>query len=253
MSVHRADLMKTWARTFSVQGSWNFRTLVGGGLAYALLPVLRRVHAGDPVALREAVDEHLEPFNAHPYLVPVAVGALARAERDGVARERIRRLRTALSGPLGTLGDRAVWVGWRPFCLLGALAAHLAGLSALWAAVLFLGVYNAGHVALRAWGFRTGWEGGLEVGARLRGGMLHGASEFLASANAALVGAVGVGLTLRVASVAGIPAATEWGAVALFLVGGALGSRWPRGGRRVTSLLLLGALAWLLFGYLASP
>lgn len=245
--------MKTWARTFSVQGSWNFRTLVGGGLAYALLPVLRRVHAGDPVALREAVDEHLEPFNAHPYLVPVAVGALARVERDGVSRKRIRRLRTALSGPLGTLGDQAVWVGWRPFCLLGALAAHLAGLSAVWAAILFLLVYNAGHVALRAWGFRTGWEGGLEIGARLRRGLLQGASELLAAANAALVGAVGVGLVLRVASAGGVPAVAEWAPLALFLAGGAFGIRWPGGGRRVTSLFLLGALAWLLTGYLSSP
>src|SRR5207237_102193 len=61
-------------------------------------------------------------FNAHPYLASVAVGALARAELDGEPPERIERFRTALAGPLGSVGDRLVWAGWLPFCSLAALA-----------------------------------------------------------------------------------------------------------------------------------
>jgi mannose/fructose/N-acetylgalactosamine-specific phosphotransferase system component IID len=34
--------------------------------------------------------------------------------------------------------------------------------------LLFLGLYNAGHLALRWWGFRIGLEEGREVAARLR-------------------------------------------------------------------------------------
>jgi len=76
-------------------------------------------------------------FNAHPYLAAVAVGALARAELAGVPPERIERFRTALSGPLGSVGDRLVWAGWLPFCSLVALVAF--------------GVINAAAVAGGVW------------------------------------------------------------------------------------------------------
>ena len=45
----RSDHLAAWSRTFAVQGSWNYTTMVGTGVAYALLPLLRRIYAGDPV------------------------------------------------------------------------------------------------------------------------------------------------------------------------------------------------------------
>ena len=32
-------------RSFTIQGSWNYRTMLGGGFAFAILPVLRRVYS----------------------------------------------------------------------------------------------------------------------------------------------------------------------------------------------------------------
>ena len=52
------------------------------------------------------------------YLASVAVGALARAELSGVNPAHIERFRTALCGPLGSVGDRLVWAGSTP---IGAL------------------------------------------------------------------------------------------------------------------------------------
>src|SRR5256886_7465612 len=70
---------------------------------------------GGGAAYRAAVARGAHFFNAHPYLCGLAVGAAARAEHEGVPPEQVERLRTALCGPLGSLGDRLVWAGWLPF------------------------------------------------------------------------------------------------------------------------------------------
>ena len=41
MKPPRQDLVASWWRTFAVQGSWNYRTMIGGGMAFAILPLLR--------------------------------------------------------------------------------------------------------------------------------------------------------------------------------------------------------------------
>lgn len=253
MSVGRPELWSAWFRSFAVQGSWNYRTLLGSGVAYALLPVLRRVYAGDPVGLRRALEDHLEGFNAHPYLAPLAVGALARAERDGEDRERIRRFRRALSGPLGSLGDRVVWTRWRPFCALLALAAWLGAGAPPWAAILlFLVLYNSGHVLLRAWAFRAGWNEGLRVARVLRQWPPDRWSRVLAPLNALLLGGVAYGVARRVVAdgtgAAGW-AGGSWGVLIGAAAGAALAFRWPAAGRRAAPFLLAaGALAARLLG-----
>ncbi|MDH3298700.1 MAG: PTS system mannose/fructose/sorbose family transporter subunit IID, partial [Gemmatimonadota bacterium] len=78
MRPRRVDLLLAWWRTFSVQGSWNYRTMVAPGVTNALLPLLRRIHEGNPDRLESSVLRHLESFNTHPYLASLAVGALAR-------------------------------------------------------------------------------------------------------------------------------------------------------------------------------
>ena len=55
-------------RSLSVQGSWNYRTLIGSGFAYALLPALRFIYRDRPAELQAAVRRHTELFNSHPYL-----------------------------------------------------------------------------------------------------------------------------------------------------------------------------------------
>ena len=91
-SVRRAMLL----RSFAVQGSWNYQTLIGTGLAFVLAPALRHVYGADPGRLRDAVGRHAELFNAHPYLAGLAAGALARLEADGVPPETIGRFKNAI-------------------------------------------------------------------------------------------------------------------------------------------------------------
>lgn len=211
----RADRGAAFLRCFAIQGSWNYRTLIGCGLAYAMLPLLTRVHAGNPVALRDSLLRHAAPFNAHPYLSAMAVGALSRLEHERVEVGTIERFRTALRAPLGALGDRAVWAGWRPFCLLGAVVAFGVGLDAWKAVLLFLATYNAGHLWLRAWAFRRGWEAGLDVGPVLSRSLLEPAGRWLARASQVLLGVAAGWLVLRLPGPSGIDPVLGIGAVAV--------------------------------------
>ncbi len=159
---------KAFLRTFSVQGSWNYRTMLGTGFGFAILPILRRVYRDDPVGLEAAILRHCEHFNAHPYLTGMAVGAVGRMEKEGESPEMIRRFKMALKGPLGSLGDRLVWAAWLPLSgVVGLTAAMLA--DSWWVGpVCLLGFFNAGHLSLRFWGYRTGLREGKNLGSRIR-------------------------------------------------------------------------------------
>ena len=165
----RSVRWRVFLRSFAIQGSWNYRTLQGSGFAYALMPVLRYVHGdSESDSLQDAVVRHSTLFNAHPYLAGIALGAVARMELDGEDPILIERFKTALRGSLGTLGDRIIWAGWRPACVLLGMVVLLATSSALAGVASFLAVYNAGHLGLRWWALRIGFEGGRHVGERMR-------------------------------------------------------------------------------------
>jgi PTS system mannose-specific IID component len=116
------------------------------------------------------------------------VGAAARAEMDGVSTEKIERLRSALIGPLGSLGDRLVWAGWLPACAAIGLLLVALGAQA-WAVAAFLVLYNVMHVWLRVWGLRAGWRSGVSVAGALAAPGLQRALEVVAPLSAFLVGA----------------------------------------------------------------
>lgn len=156
------------ARSFAVQGSFNYRTLIGTGFAWVLLPALRRTYDGRGPELDAAVRRHQEPFNSHPYLVGVAAGAVARLEQEGAPPAVIDRFKGALRGSLGSLGDVLFWAGIRPASMLLALVLLALGAPAWGALAAFLVPYNVGHVAARIWGFRLGLRHGAGVAVGLR-------------------------------------------------------------------------------------
>jgi mannose/fructose/N-acetylgalactosamine-specific phosphotransferase system component IID len=175
-------------RLFTVQGSYNYERMLGVGMGVAEEPLLRDLRDGpESAAYRAAVARAAHFFNAHPYLCGLAVGAAARAEHEGVPPDHVERLRTALCGPLGSLGDRLVWVGWLPFVSALALAGVALG-AGWWVVPAFLLVYNVGHVALRWWALRAGWAYGTRVAAALHHPVLARATAVVGPAAAAATG-----------------------------------------------------------------
>jgi PTS system mannose-specific IID component len=176
------------ARLFMIQAAWTYERMLGVGFGFAAEPLLRGLRgAGDGRAFREALARESGFFNAHPYLASLAVGAAARAETDRVPPATIERLRSALVGPLGSLGDRLIWAGWLPAC--AAIGLLLVAFSAgAWAVVVFLGLYNLMHVWLRVWGLRAGWRSGVGVAGALAAPGLQRALEAVAPVAAVAVG-----------------------------------------------------------------
>ena len=243
----RRVLLAMYLRMLAIQGSWNYEILLGNGMGFCIEPALRLLPGGpDGEAYRAALARQCRYFNAHPYLAAVAIGALARAELDGVAPALIERFRTALCGPLGSVGDRLVWAGWLPFCSLLALAAYGLGAGPGAVVLLFLALYNAGHLALRAWGLRVGWRSGLRVAHELAHPVLRQGPEHIARAAAFVAG---VAIPLALLRVIGPGRTLLGGVLAAVFLGGALLARMQ--GRAEGWRVALGVLAaFVLFSVL---
>lgn len=153
-------------RLLMLQAAWSYERMHGIGMGYAAEPLLADLETVDPRRLAEARVRAAETFNCHPLLAGLALGASVRAELDGVPGPQISRLKAALGGPLGALGDQFFWAGLVP--VLAGLALALAVQGAPVAALLLLvGGYNVVRVATGRWALRTGLANGLTVGTAL--------------------------------------------------------------------------------------
>ncbi len=239
--------IRVLARSFLIQGSWNYRTMIGTGMAFALMPLLRYLHRDD-ADFERAVDRHAGHFNAHPYLAELALGSLVRLEEDRADETTIRRFRAAVGGPLGALGDKVVWATWLPLAALLALVLLELGVG-WWIGVgLFLLVYNGGHLALRLWAFRTGLNEGAHMASRLRTAGLAGRARRAERVLVVLAGLLAGLLLTGQEGLAGAPWPWTGGAVLALLAGLGLGTRaW-----RPTALVVVFSVGLILVPDLVS-
>jgi PTS system mannose-specific IID component len=233
------------ARLLLIQGSWTYERLQGVGFGYASLPLLKPL-AGDRERHRAAVARAAEYFNAHPYLTGIAVGAAARVELDGLAGSTVQRLKTALAGPLGSLGDQLFWIGVVPATMASILIAVTFG-GGLGAVGLGLLLYLNIRIATTVWGLRLGLRSGLGISAELRRSGLADAVRRVGLLAGLLIGAA-------------LPITAEWlgdserttavsVAVAIGAVAGVLAAmtRWRvPSSRRFTLVAMLAVLLWSL-------
>ena len=245
--IRRVVHLSAFVRTFTIQGSWNYRTMLGTGFGFALAPFLKEVFRDDPDGLRRARWRHREYFNAHPYLAGFALGAVARLEAEGRDPRVIRRFKEAIGGSLGSLGDNLVWAAWLPSTLVAALVAALL-MKTPWAVIVtFLVIYNAGHLLLRAWGFRRGFQEGLGLGEVLEKMDLRGVTERIFKIGAFLMGALtGVGAMKGGELFAAAPA---W--IPLLALGFVLGHLFRQAAwKPAAALTAVGVAALTLYGFL---
>lgn len=245
-ALSRAIRLRLLLRSLLVQASWNYRTMQGAGLGFALIPALSRLYRADRAELARALRRHSGFFNAHPYLSTVAIAALARMESEGADSEQVERFKRAIVSPLGSLGDRLVWARWRPLCSLVAFFIFLLG-APWWAAVgVFLASYNAVHLWLRFWGLRLGWREGREVGRALMGSPLRRLPDRLTIPLAVVSGAVVPLLALAIGAEGGVGPFSAIGiALALAIAGY---GRPGLAGRVAVLGLLVGSLVFVILG-----
>lgn len=134
------------------------------GFVFAMVPVLRRLYP-DPDERSARMAEHMEYFNTQPYFAAFVLGAAARREEDratgrdpGADPGEVKK---TLMAPLGALGDSFFWGAVKPLAGVVAVAALMAG--AWWAPLLYLALYNAVHIGMRAALLFAGYETGGDV------------------------------------------------------------------------------------------
>lgn len=202
-------------RLAALQASWNYERMQGLGVAWASLPLLAPLAASDPERHRAAVARCTGFFNANPYLAGAAVGAGAREELAGAPGPSVERLRTALCGPLGALGDQLFWMGTVPALAAAALAAVALG-AGWWAPVVAVALHAGFRFRVAAWALDVGLQHGAGVGARIQASWLPRSVEW-----AGRGAAVAVGFAVPLAAgwlLAGAVPQRRWLAVALALV-----------------------------------
>jgi PTS system mannose-specific IID component len=227
-------------RLLSLQASFTFERLQGVGIAVAQEPLLEPLDR-DPDRARAARGRSAQYFNAHPFLAGIAVGALARAELDHEEGDRILRLRSALSGPLGALGDQLFWAGVVPAIMGLMLAAGALGRGVEALVALVLG-YNLCRILVTAWGLRLGLAHGLLVAGEVSHTRLREMASWAGALAAVVVGAALPWVSLWLLE--GVPRARVLG---LVLVGVAIGFGVLTRRRPVSApLVTLGAAAVVL-------
>lgn len=236
-------LLAVFPRLLVLQASWNHDVMQGVGVGFASLPLLRTLAGNDPERYHRAVARAGGFFNANPNLAGVAVAALARAECTGASESQIERLRVALAGPLGAIGDQLFWAGLVP----GAMAVGILGVGLGWGGGAVLGavvIYNAIRVASGIWGLRLGWRYGLGVGSALAASSL-GQWAARVGAGAALLG--GAALPLAAHGVLGSGAGRWSLALVLGMVGLAIVVRsawWRISPSMLTVVVVLVVTLW---------
>ncbi len=193
-------IARTTVRLACVQSCWSYDRMQGIGIGYASLPLLAPLGASDPDRYRAAVARASTFFNANPYLAGIVVAAAARAELDGAAGEHVLRLKKALAGPLGALGDLLFWAGLVPLVSAILLVAGagwgvrepaIAG----WVIGLTLVLFNGFRFGLARWSVGFGWRHGLSTGGALVESGLPRVGPRIAPL-AAVLGGVAIPMTL---------------------------------------------------------
>ncbi len=159
------DRFNIFVRCFFVQASWNFKSLLGLGFSFCVIPLARRF-CDTPEERSDFLKRHLEFFNAHPYFASWCVGAVTKLEEESIQKNwpdgsPITIFKDRLTGPLGAIGDQIFWTRIKPAAsALGLCLALLLG----WIAIpIYLVAYNGPHLYTRIKGMKLGYRKGFDL------------------------------------------------------------------------------------------
>lgn len=188
-------------RSLFLQAAWNPHAMQGLGFAHAIAPALAELYP-DRAARAQAALRHLEHFNCHPYLAAGILGAVVRLEErvacGQAAPAEVSAFKRVVAPPFAAVGDGFFWLALRPAAALVAAAA--VPVLGLFSVLLFLALYNAVHLAARAWLFVEGYRRGEGIVPEVARAHVPWATEGLKLAAGALAGLLAarvVALALR--------------------------------------------------------
>ncbi|WP_294152658.1 PTS system mannose/fructose/sorbose family transporter subunit IID [uncultured Clostridium sp.] len=175
IKLTKKDRLSVWWRSTFMQGSWNYERMQNGGLAFAMIPAIKRLYKGKEERAA-ALKRHLEFFNTHPYVASPVLGvtlALEEERANGAPIDdvTIQGVKVGMMGPLAGIGDPVFWFTVRP--ILGALAASLAMNGNILGPIIFFIVWNAIRMAFTWYTQEFGFKAGSRISEDLSGGILQ--------------------------------------------------------------------------------
>jgi len=168
--IKTRDLIAVFLRSFFIQAVWNFKSLTAIGWCFALIPIGKRLFPSRE-QYRAFLERHLSFFNAHPYFTSYALGIAAHLEENEIQKdshdpEKIDKIKNALIGPLGLIGDQLFWATIRPAAILIGFSG-LVIMESMFYKLLFiplmLFMYNIPHIYIRWQGVFKGYRHGPNI------------------------------------------------------------------------------------------
>lgn len=170
----RRNYASTYFRSTFMLGSFNFERMQAIGVCVSMIPAIRRFYTKkeDQAA---ALGRHLEFFNTQPWIASPIFGVTAAMERqksegEDISAADVTNVKVGLMGPLAGVGDPLFWGTARP--VLAALGASLAMSGSILGPLLFFVVLNIIRIATRWYGFRLGYQKGVQVVSEVGGNTL---------------------------------------------------------------------------------
>ncbi|MCP4604379.1 MAG: PTS mannose/fructose/sorbose transporter family subunit IID [Proteobacteria bacterium] len=206
--VRNRDLIRVSLRLALLQSTWCEGGMQSVGLAYCLVPGLRRLSSSSE-DLIQTIRRHGEPFNTHPFLVGAIVGATLRLEEDGRSPEEIASFLRSTMGPLAAVGD-PFFRGALPIFVaaLASFAAIVGGVLAGILTLLFL--FNSIHIFVRLSGVYAGYHETDKVLHKVTRWLNPGRTKILETA-----AAIATGVVLILAAVKFGPSEPSWISIVL--------------------------------------
>lgn len=181
--VGNRTLRSVFWRSMALEANFNFETWQNTGVAFALVPVLRRT-CPDRASMARALERHLQFFNTSPYGSTLIFGITAAMEEQRYKdpdfdEDSINAVKLGLMGPLAGVFDSLFWGTLK--VIAAGVGTSLALKGSLLGPLLFLVIFNVPHLLLRYRLTFTGYGAGTRFLQRLQGShvmdrLTHGAS-----------------------------------------------------------------------------
>lgn len=171
-NITSKDFRKTFWRSFTLLGTYNYERMEALGFNYSIFPELEKIYKDDPKGLSEALLRHMEVFNMtvapSPFVMGIAIAMEEQYKRDPLNFDvsSINAVKMSLMGPLSGIGDTFFWGVFR--ILAAAIGCSFAQQGNIIAPFIFLLLFNVPQFLTRWYGLKIGYKNGNEFLANMQ-------------------------------------------------------------------------------------
>ena len=128
--------MKTFFRTFLLQGFWNYAQMQNIGALFIMMPGIKQIYKDNEKGFNRALRRNIEAFNSNPVMSVYSIGAMIKQERKIAVtsssnleeeEREFRIIRASTANTAASIGDRLFWATLKPLSLALSLIVLFGG------------------------------------------------------------------------------------------------------------------------------